>query len=256
MYRSSLWKGCTCLNFPTWRGAQNPKTVDFWLKKKVNRNAWIIESPIAAMDHNRNRWNLICIPIVFLPEDFKVADLSPIHFRKQSHRWHQAGSKYWWNQGLALIHGPNLQPWIWRKYFFQTTSPDGMITPTVDGWRNKETSSDTTWITWRKTKSGIMSNFNVNFQNDPIQTNLTSKIFSVRFCFFQQRLAVFNHRQTSFEVWMWSMGSRWIGHKYPFRLDQVSIEMVFSGFRLQGSPKNPYQNTILKGFEVMGMVWE
>ena len=119
MYRSSLWKGCTCLNFPTWRGAQNPKTVDFWLKKKVNRNAWIIESPIAAMDHNRNRWNLICIPIVFLPEDFKVADLSPIHFRKQSHRWHQAGSKYWWNQGLALIHGPNLQPWIWRKYFFK-----------------------------------------------------------------------------------------------------------------------------------------
>ena len=98
-----------------------PKSKNSWFlaEKMVNRNAWIIESPIAAMDHNRNRWNLICIPIFFLPEDFKVADLSPIHFRKQSHRRHQAGSKYWWNQGLALIHGPNLQPWIWRKYFFK-----------------------------------------------------------------------------------------------------------------------------------------
>ena len=45
--------------------------------------------------------------------NYKVADLSPIQFRKQSHRWYQAVSQYWWNQGLAAWWiGPNLQPWI------------------------------------------------------------------------------------------------------------------------------------------------
>ena len=39
----------------------------------------------------------------------KVADLSPIHFRKHSHRWYQAGSKYWF-PGFGFDSGPNLQP--------------------------------------------------------------------------------------------------------------------------------------------------
>ena len=44
--------------------------------------------------------------------NFKVEDLSPIHVRKLSATDGTYVSKYWWNQGLALIQGPNLQPWI------------------------------------------------------------------------------------------------------------------------------------------------
>ena len=44
------------------------------------------------------------------PKD-KVADLSPIETCSETirHRWYQAGSKYWWDQGLARIQGQNLQ---------------------------------------------------------------------------------------------------------------------------------------------------
>ena len=39
----------------------------------------------------------------------KVADLSHKHLRKQSHRWYQAGSKYWF-PGFGFDSGPNLHP--------------------------------------------------------------------------------------------------------------------------------------------------
>ena len=49
-------------------------------------------------------WNYVpavslqgCTPFIHQGCIFK----SPIHFLKQSHRWYQAGSKYWWLQGLA-----------------------------------------------------------------------------------------------------------------------------------------------------------
>ncbi len=75
----------------------------------------------------------------------KVGDLCPIHFRKQSrHRWHQSGSKYWWNQGLAgLIQGQIYNPgeyllfWItwymWRSRVLHEPThlglPDGIRRP-------------------------------------------------------------------------------------------------------------------------------
>ena len=242
MYRSSLWKGCTCLNFPTWRGAQNPKTVDFWPKK------WWIET-LELLNPRLLRWITTEIDGIWFVFRFffclriSIADLSPIHFREQSHRWHQAGSKYWWNQGLALIHGPNLQPWIWRKYFFK---PRHRM-----GWSHRRLTVDETrkQVLTRLESPGEKQNQGSYLTStSTFKTILFKQTSHPRFCcvrFFQQRLPVFNHRQTSFEVWMWSMGSRWIGHKYPFRLDQVSIEMVFSGFRLQECPQKPIPlNTI------------
>ena len=58
-------------------------------------------------------------PVKIYKPNSKVADLSPknIFGNKQSHRWYQARSKYWWNhQGLAAWwNGPNLQPWTPMK---------------------------------------------------------------------------------------------------------------------------------------------
>ena len=56
---------------------------------------------------------------------YKVADLSPTHFRKQSysrHRWYQARSKILVSRVWGLDSGPNLQPFMLAEYTYTDSS--------------------------------------------------------------------------------------------------------------------------------------
>lgn len=57
---------------------------------------------------------------------YKVADLSPTHFRKQSysrHRWYQARSKILVSRVWGLDSGPNLQPFMLAEYTYTGLVP-------------------------------------------------------------------------------------------------------------------------------------
>ena len=91
-----------------------------WGLNKVK--CWMTEEELkeeeALLNEEEILWELDGIAKCWIEKSiFKVADLSHVHFRKQTirHRWCFYGSKYWiyWFPGFGFDSGPNLQPWCW-----------------------------------------------------------------------------------------------------------------------------------------------
>ncbi len=96
-------------------------------------------------DGSMGRWYTFTYTFTIKSWPFiKVADLSPIHSRKLSATDGTYGSKYWWNQGLALIQGQIYNPVHLGKYTIVLRIRHGTSLTSVLNW-NHLTRSHRRW---------------------------------------------------------------------------------------------------------------